>query len=287
MEEQWDIMDFKTLLYNIKNGDISIQDPIHINNQTHDIQHNISFLDYLLKYKNIHKQNLYLTLSNIYGLFCAHLDEISENETIQQMKSRIFKEWYREEDNTLFDNIQQYGGDMRQTDLLVNQAHKSFDNVSHLSRIEENLPININLTSNFPLKTEFTETIQFCKKTTTHLRKKVSDIENILDMFQNFHIEVFIDLSIKHKSLYLRLKSNETGIPEKIHIIYSNFVYIHNLLHKHTIHQLKILQKMETDLTKKCSKINELQNNMLVVAHMGDEGVLEDGPKDINSTSFY
>ena len=44
---------------------------------------------------------------------------------------------------------------------------------------------------------------------------------------------------------------------------------------------------METDLTKKCSKINELQNNMLVVAHMGDEGVLEDGPKDINSTSFY
>ena len=82
MEEQWDIMDFKTLLYKIKNGDISIQEQIHIHNQTHDIQHNISFLDYLLKYRNIHKQNLYLTLSNIYGLFCSHLDEICENDTI-------------------------------------------------------------------------------------------------------------------------------------------------------------------------------------------------------------
>ena len=287
MEEQWDIMDFKTLLYKIKNGDISIQEQIHIHNQTHDIQHNISFLDYLLKYRNIHKQNLYLTLSNIYGLFCSHLDEICENETIQQMKFRIFKEWYHEEDKTLFDNVNQYGGDMRQTELLVDQANKSFDNVSHLSHIEENLPININLTSNYPLKTEFTDAIKFCKKTTTHLRKKVTDIENILEMFQNFHIEVFIDLSIKHKSLYLRLNPNETEIPDNIHIIYSNFVYIHNLLHKHTIHQLKLLQKMETDLNKRCSKINDLQNNMRVIAHMGNEEDTEDVQEDVNSTSFY
>ena len=42
MEEQWDIMEFKTLLYKIKQGVISIQEPIHIHNKTRDIISNIS-----------------------------------------------------------------------------------------------------------------------------------------------------------------------------------------------------------------------------------------------------
>ena len=126
--------------------------------------------------------------------------------------------------------------------------------------------------------------IQFCKKTTAHLHKKIIDISAIIELFKNFHIEVFIDLSIKHKSLYMRLNPNETDIPDNIHIIYSNFVHIHNLLYKHTVHQLKLLQKMETDLNKRCSKISDLQNNMRVIAHMGYEG---EGEGDSNNTSFY
>ena len=43
MEEQWDIMEFRTLLYNIKQGEISIQEPIQIHNKTRDIISNISF----------------------------------------------------------------------------------------------------------------------------------------------------------------------------------------------------------------------------------------------------
>jgi len=284
MEEQWDIMDFKTLLYKIKLGEISIQEPIHIHNKTHDIQQKISFLDYLLKYKNIHKQNIFLTLTNIYAVFCSYLDEITENETISEMKYRIFKEWYHQEDNSLSTHINQYGGDMRQTELLVDQANKSFDNVNHLSHIEENLPVHINLSSKYPLTKEFTEAIQFCKKTTTHLHNKIIDISAIIELFKNFNIEVFIDLSIKHKALYMRLNPNETDIPDNIHIIYSNFVHIHNLLYKHTVHQLNLLQKMETDLNKRCSKISDLQNNMQVIAHMGDESGGED---DSNNTSFY
>ena len=84
----------------------------------------------------------------------------------------------------------------------------------------------------------------------------------------------------------MRLNPNETNIPDNIHIIYSNFVHIHNLLYKHTVHQLKLLQKMENDLNKRCSKISDLQNNMKVIAHMGDES--EDESEGVsNNTSFY
>ena len=84
---------------------------------------------------------------------------------------------------------------------LAAESHvdKSFDNVNHLSHIEENLPVHINLSSNYPLTTEFTEAIQFCKKTTSHLQKKIIDISAIIELFKYFNIEVFIDLSIKHK----------------------------------------------------------------------------------------
>ena len=68
MEEQWDIMEFRTFIYNIKQGEISIQEPIHIHNKTRDIISNISFLDYLLKYKNIHKQNIFL----LYQIFMQY-----------------------------------------------------------------------------------------------------------------------------------------------------------------------------------------------------------------------
>ena len=44
------------------------------------------------------------------------------------------------------------------------------------------------------------EAIKFCKKTTNHLHKKITHISSIIELFKRFHIEVYIDLSIKHKS---------------------------------------------------------------------------------------
>ena len=55
MEEEWNILSFSELKDKVINGDISIQEVIPLKNKECNIQTNMTFLDYLLKYKNINQ----------------------------------------------------------------------------------------------------------------------------------------------------------------------------------------------------------------------------------------
>ena len=66
-----------------------------------------------------------------------------------------------------------------------------------------------------------------CSKTIEILEKNIKEITELIQTMDNFNINLMIDLSIKHKPLYIKLNNGEdSDIPENIHLIYSNFIYI-------------------------------------------------------------
>ena len=67
------------------------------------------------------------------------------------------------------------------------------------------------------------------------MEKNLIEIESIIKTLKNTDMSQFIDLSIKHKALYLKLSNvdeDDDSIPENIHHIFSNYYHIHNLLLK-------------------------------------------------------
>ena len=90
MTEHWSIIDFQDLMKSILHGNRCVQEPISISNKRRDTISKISFLNLLLSYQNVNKDNLLDVLSNIYGRFHTRINGLKENEIVQ-FKSEIIK----------------------------------------------------------------------------------------------------------------------------------------------------------------------------------------------------
>jgi len=268
MEAQWEIKDFEVLMSQILRGELSVQEQFFINNTSFDASNHISFLDYLLKYKNIHKYTLLKNLYDMYSLFIDNFTELYENKAVHEMKERIKHEWYIGGDDNFLTDEQMKGGDHHVAHKIIKKVNDSFDNVERLHDVEFNVPIKMNLSNGYPLKTEFNNAIDLCKGTTKYIDENIEQLQSVLTTFEDFNLMVYIDLSMKHKSLYLRM-NNAQDIPDNIHVIYSNFVFIHNLLHKQVIQQIKLFESINEELHTRCRKVSDIKENMVVIAHMG------------------
>ena len=94
MTEHWSIIDFQELMKSILHGNRCIQEPISISNKRRDTVSKISFLNLLLSYNNVTKDNLLDVLSNIYGRFQHRIHELKENDIVENMMDCINQEWY-------------------------------------------------------------------------------------------------------------------------------------------------------------------------------------------------
>ena len=92
--EQLSLIDFNNLCDQILNGEKSIQDQFDVYNNRRDILNKMSFLNHLLSYKNIHKNNLLEILYKIYLMFQKKVHDLSSNDTIRKMIQRNNSEWY-------------------------------------------------------------------------------------------------------------------------------------------------------------------------------------------------
>ena len=82
---------------------------------------------------------------------------------------------------------------------------------------------------------------------------------------------MFIDLSIKHKSLYLKLSGknhHDDTIPENIHKVFSNFINIHNLFYKQLIQYYHHVSSLLEDMSQKCDKMTKLHQNIQAIAYI-------------------
>ena len=72
MNEEWLLMNFQDFLKKILNGDILIQDQINVVNIRRDTSCNVSFLNHLLSYQNINRENILeilITVLFVYGFY--------------------------------------------------------------------------------------------------------------------------------------------------------------------------------------------------------------------------
>lgn len=293
MSDNWAIIDFQDLMKSVLDGNRCVQDPISISNKRRDTVSKISFLNLLLSYNNVSKDNILDILANIYGLFQNRIDELKHNDIVQRMMDSINQEWY--DPDYMFDvNFPVHDNFFDQTSLIKPKYDKSCklcEEINQLSKIENNIPLKIEKNGEHPLDKHFMTSIDVCKDSIQYMEANIKEIETIIDQLKKTDMSQFIDLSIKHKALYLKLSGkdeNDDSIPENIHHIFSNYYHIHNLLLKQMIQYYHYILFLHDELKERCQGLETLKQNVHSIAYFeekdddsddGDEGELfiEDG----------
>ena len=273
----------------ILNGNRCVQDPISISNKRRDTVSKISFLNLLLSYNNVSKDNILDILANIYGLFQNRIDELKHNDIVQRMMDSINQEWY--DPDYMFDVHFPVNDDFfDQTSLIKPKYDKSCklcEEIKQLSTIENNIPLKIEKNGEHPLDKHFKTSIDVCQDSIQYMEANIKEIKSIIDQLKKTDMSQFIDLSIKHKALYLKLSGkdeNDDSIPENIHHIFSNYYHVHNLLLKQMIQYYHYILFLHDELKNRCQSLENLKQNVHSIAYFeekdddSDDG--DDGDED-------
>ena len=180
------------------------------------------------------------------------------------------------------------GSDISTIKELFGKATNSLQEMEDLHKYQEDIPVTMKFSNDRPLSKDMKQVIQYCENTSSHISEKKKTLLSFIQNFKEFNSMAYIDLSIKHKCLYLR-EEPSADIPDNIHHIYSNFVIIHNLLHKQLIHQHNSFVTMEKTLEERCKHMKELYGQQESIAHIGDDDDEDDDEDDddgSNNTFF-
>ena len=281
MEEQWLLINYQELIKSILNGNRSIQEPISIANRRRDTTSSVSFLNHLLSYQNIHKDNILEILAGIYGKFLNRIDELKENNIVQVMMDRINSEWYDPDYIFLIENPfpNNFFHANNQNSHYYDQSCKICSEVEQLTKIENNIPLQLQGNESHPLEKHFRSSIDACTKSIHYLEENCQTIQSIIHTLRNVDMTQFMDLSIKHKSIYLKLSEKDDeddSIPENIHHIFSNYIHIHNLLLKQMIQYYHYLEHLLNDLKEKCQTMETMKRNVTSIAYLKEDEEEED-----------
>ena len=125
-----------------------------------------------------------------------------------------------------------------------------------------------------PLDKHFLTSINTCNESIEYIENNLDDIKKIIDTLRKQDMTQFMDLSIKHKSLYLKLSNkseDDETIPENIHHIFSNYYHIHNLLLKQLIQYYHHTNTFLNELKERCQSMENLKQNINAIAYYEDE----------------
>ena len=276
MEEQWLLINYQELIKSILDGNRTIQEPISIANRRRDTTSSVSFLNHLLSYQNIHKDNILEVLAGIYGKFLNRIDGLKENNIVQVMMDRINSEWYDPNYIFLIENPfpNNFFHANNQNSHYYDQSCKICSEVEQLTKIENNIPLQLQENESHPLEKHFRSSIDSCSESIHYLEENCQKIQSIIHTLRNVDMTQFMDLSIKHKSIYLKLsgkEDEEDSIPENIHHIFSNYIHIHNLLLKQMIQYYHYLEHQLNDLKEKCQTMETMKRNVTSIAYLKEE----------------
>lgn len=290
MSDNWVIIDFQDLIKSILNGNRCVQDPIAISNKRRDTVSKISFLNLLLSYNNVNRDNILDVLANIYERFHNRMDNLKKNDIVQNMMDSINQEWYDPEYMFVFDYpfSDDFFDRNMENKTKYEKSCKICEQIKQLSTIENNIPLKIEKDGEHPLDKHFSKGIGSCKHAIDFMEKNLVEIETVIKSMKNTDMTQFIDLSIKHKALYLKLsgvEEDDDSIPENIHHIFSNYYHIHNLLLKQLIQFYHYTSGLLEELKERCLNMENLQKNVKSIAYFDessddsseDELYIEDG----------
>ena len=232
--DQWSHMDFENLIQGVLSGEYNIQEPLIIHNVAGDRVNKQSFLNYLMNYENINKDNFLRALHDIFNTLQKRIYKLKSNPNINRMIIRIHDEWIEpEKDFVLIKSISPEIIDVKHViDKEYGKSCEFCDNAEKTCQVLRSSPIDeINKSNNVDRETEWA--IMLCDELSNKIQSTMEDVKNYINQTKSYDLSLLIDLSIKHKSLYLKLNDvQDDEIPENIHTIFSNYIYMFNLFHK-------------------------------------------------------
>tara|TARA_Y100000817_G_C16810386_1_gene523996 strand:+ start:335 stop:1225 length:891 start_codon:yes stop_codon:yes gene_type:complete len=275
MNEEWLLMNFQEFLNKLLMGDILIQDHINVLNIRRDTSCKVSFLNYLLSYNNINKDNILGILAEIYNNFYELMNQLKNNEAVQKMIERINGEWYETDNFIVIENpiTNEYFDNLKENEILYQKSYQVFEEINHLSKIENNIPLQVEKDNSHPMKKHFKQFIFIYKETIDKLTSHLNETEQNIQHFKGQNLNFLLDLSIKHKQFYLKISDVDKieGIPENIHGVFSNYIYIQNLLLKQLIQYFHILKERLSEINEKLDKVKIMQQNIETIAYFKEK----------------
>ena len=281
MSDNWNIIDFKDLMGSILNGTRNIQEPISISNKRRDTVSKISFLNLLISYNNVNKDNLLDVLINIYKRFHNRINELKRNKLVENMMENINQEWY--DPDYMFIIQFPFTDDFFEKNVenksKYDRSCKICEEIKNLTTIEHNIPFKLEKNGVHPLDKHFSAGIDICSSSISYIENNLEEIKTIIQSMRSQNMSQIIDISIKHKALYLKLSDKEIddeSIPEDIHHIFSNFIHIHNLLLKQLVQYYHFVLELLNEIKERCQSMNNLQQNIKSIAYFNEEEKSED-----------
>ena len=292
MEDEWSYLLFDTLINKILNGKQSVQEPIQLYNLSHTKTNNISFLNHLLMYENIGSDNLLECLFGIYNQFLEKIEELKENKNIYNMINMVSDEWYNEDGCDCGcqlpikkDFFEKHAEALRGKEKLVNICECCINN----SHEKHEIPYESFIRKESPNDRVLDSGIILSRSVLENLQRNLEETEKLIDFFKNFNTSFYIDLAIKHKPLYFQLNGiRDESIPDNIHLIFSNFLNIHNLLFKQVIQHHNSLKEMISQVNDNSESVNQRKKEIeLANSILEQKRIIKDLPFNVGDTVLY
>ena len=233
-------------------GDIQISKQILLTSGDRTETTMVSFLNHLMKYNKIKKENLFTFYFKLIDIFNRLFSELmTKSKSFDAYVQHVKKEWNQDE-NILYDNN-------TQLDKATQTVEDILENMNTLCGQfrELNDRVNMNNMNDVLVEDEMVDHMDEFLERVRELKDDISDIENILNKLttdiERLNMGVLLDLSMKGKTMYLQFSDvdDDTKIPDNINITFLNYVYLLNLIKKHILYYKRTLDK-----------INEISNNM-------------------------
>ena len=292
MEDEWSYLLFDTLINRILNGKQSVQEPIQLYNLSHTKTNNISFLNHLLMYENIGGDNLLECLFGIYNQFLEKIEELKKNKNIDNMINMVGDEWYNEggcecgcQLPIKKDFFRNYTEAIRGKEKLGSICE---DCIKH-SHEKQKIPYESFIRKELPNDRILDSGIILSKNVLKNLQHNLEETEKMIDFFKNFNTSFYIDLAIKHKPLYFQLNGvRDESIPDNIHLIFSNFLNIHNLLYKQVIQHHNILKDIISQVEGDSENVNQRKKEIEFANRILEQKrIIKDLPFDVGDSVLY
>jgi hypothetical protein len=255
-------LDYHELINLLKNGDISVQDPVMVYDSSGNTSKKCPFEQYLQEYEGFDDKNSLEKLHGIYDIMRTRVNELEETPEVKSFVINLNNQWI-EPDRQL------HVEDVIPEDFFQKQGRGvgNYERACGLcDRVDGNCPKTpeSSFTGKHPLEREADGVIDLCGQVREYLEDNMEDIKKMLIYFRGFDSSLFLDLSQRHKSLYFPNDTPNDIIPNNIHIIFSNFLLLHNMFTKQLIQYYKYLHGLLEELDEKCSKMNALKDSVHV-----------------------
>ena len=255
-------LDYDELKQLLLNGDISIQDPIMVYDASGETSKKCPFERYLQEYEDFDEKNSLEKTYDLYDLLRNRVNELDETPEVKSFVIDLNDQWIEPDRQLHVENVIPEEFFQKQ-----NRGVENYQRACGLcDRIDgscSNTPES-SFTGEHPVHREADGVIDLCGQVREYIEDNMEDIKKMLMYFRGFDTSLFLDLSKKHKSLYFNNNNQNDMIPNNIHIIFSNFLLLHNMFTKQLIQYYRYLHGLLQELDERCQKMNVLKESIPV-----------------------